>query len=240
MGSTEKRAIHIAGDSTAAPKGRAAAPETGWGMALPYYVPAVPVVNHARNGRSSRSFVERGGLAAVMETLGPDDVLVVQFGHNDAKVSAPERFTEPWTSYQEHLRLYVEAARRAGARPVLLTPVERRAFDPQGRAVPSHGEYPDAMRALAEQEGVPLVDVQQSSLALWDQLGSERTREYFLHTADGRRDDTHFGVAGASAVAQLVASGLVGAGLLVADDVVRLGCAVPESALERAVVDPNA
>ncbi|MFF2454531.1 rhamnogalacturonan acetylesterase [Isoptericola sp. NPDC058082] len=223
------RTVHLAGDSTAGPKSRAAAPETGWGMALPYYLDdAVAVANHARNGRSTRSFVAQGRLDAVARDLRAGDVLVIQFGHNDAKVEDPERHTEPWTSYTDHLARFVDVARAAGARPVLATSVERRRFDDAGRAVPAHGEYPDAMRALAAREDVPLVDVQRDSLALWDELGPERTLHFFFHADDGRRDDTHFNPPGAGAVARLVATGLLTAGVLADDEVRRLDEDVPD------------
>ncbi|MFI2101887.1 rhamnogalacturonan acetylesterase [Isoptericola sp. NPDC019693] len=224
------RTVHLAGDSTAGPKSRAAAPETGWGMALPYYLAeSVAVANHARNGRSTRSFVTQGRLDAVARDLRPGDVLVIQFGHNDAKVTDPERHTEPWTSYTEHLARFVKVARDAGARPVLATSVERRRFDDTGRAVPAHGEYPDAMRALAAREDVPLVDVQRDSLALWHDLGPERTLHYFFHADDGRRDDTHFNPPGAGAVARLVATGLLTAGVLSEHEVRRLDEDVPDA-----------
>ncbi|MGF0117318.1 rhamnogalacturonan acetylesterase [Promicromonospora sp. Marseille-Q5078] len=223
------RTVHLAGDSTAGPKSRAAAPETGWGMALPYYLDdTVAVANHARNGRSTRSFVTQGRLDAVARELRPGDVLLVQFGHNDAKFDDPERYTEPWSSYTEHLGRYLDVARAAGARPVLVTSVERRRFDDAGRALPAHGDYPDAMRELAAREGVPLVDVQRESLALWQDLGPERTLHYFFHAEDGRRDDTHFNPPGAGAVARLVAAGLVGAGVLDAAEVRRLDDEVPD------------
>lgn len=233
------RALHIAGDSTAAPKGVAAAPETGWGMALPHYLPGTEVVNHARNGRSSASFISLGHLDLVDAALREGDLLLVQFGHNDAKVEDPVRYTEPWTTYQESLRAHLEVARRHGAHPVLATSVERRSFDAAGRAVATHGEYPAAMRELARREGVPLVDVQAGSLALWQQLGPDETRRYFLHTPDGRRDDTHLSPLGAAAVARLVASGLVEVGVLGPDDVGRLDEDVPASRLTWADVDPN-
>ncbi|MFC8598002.1 rhamnogalacturonan acetylesterase [Isoptericola sp. NPDC057191] len=224
------RTVHLAGDSTAGPKTRAAAPETGWGMALPYYLAdGVAVANHARNGRSSRSFVTQGRLDTLVRDLRPQDVLLVQFGHNDAKADDPERYTEPWTSYTEHLRRYLDAARTADAQPVLATPVERRRFDDAGDAVPAHGDYPAAMRALARQEGVPLVDVQRASLDLWQELGPDGTLDYFFHADDGRRDDTHFNPPGAGAVARMVAGALLDAGVLAEDEVRRLDEQVPDA-----------
>ncbi|MFJ4623529.1 rhamnogalacturonan acetylesterase [Streptomyces sp. NPDC088812] len=223
------RTLYIAGDSTAAQKYADAAPETGWGMALPFFLHEdLPVANHAVNGRSSKSFVDEGRLDVVLASIRPGDFLLVQFAHNDEKTADPTRYTEPWSTYQEYLRLYVDGARARGARPVLLTPVERRRFDAEGNAVPSHGEYPAAMRALAEEEGVALIDVQALSLALWQELGVEGTKTYFNWT-ETEQDNTHFNPPGAIAVARLVASGLLHRRVLRPRDVRRLDEEIPDS-----------
>jgi lysophospholipase L1-like esterase len=218
----QRRTIFIAGDSTAAPKSAAKAPETGWGMALPFYLAdRITVANHARNGRSSKSFVDEGRLDAILAALREGDVVVVQFGHNDQKADDPARYTEPWSTYQEYLSRYLDGARERGAQPVLATPAERRRFDAAGNAYSSHGEYPAAMRDLAQRKGVPLVDVQRETLALWQKLGPEETTRYFLHTDDGRADNTHFNTPGAAAVALMVARGLLETGVLGHRDVRR-------------------
>ncbi|CAL9406850.1 rhamnogalacturonan acetylesterase [Streptomyces sp. enrichment culture] len=223
------RTLCIAGDSTAAQKYLSAAPETGWGMALPFFLHKDrPVANHAVNGRSSKSFVDEGRLDALLRVIRPGDVLLIQFGHNDQKISDPARYTEPWSTYQEHLRMYVDGARARGARPVLVTPVERRRFDAGGKALPSHGEYPAAMRALAAEEGVALLDVQALSLALWQELGAEGTKAYFNWT-ESEQDNTHFNPPGAIAVARTVARELVRARVLAPRDVRRLEDEIPES-----------
>ncbi|WP_030318515.1 rhamnogalacturonan acetylesterase [Streptomyces sp. NRRL B-3229] len=223
------RTLYIAGDSTAAQKYSDAAPETGWGMALPFFLHKdLSVANHAVNGRSSKSFVDEGRLDAILGLIRPGDVLLVQFGHNDEKSEDPTRYTEPWTTYQDYLRRYIEGARVKGARPVLATPVERRRFDAQGNAVTSHGEYPAAMRALAQDERVALLDIQALSIALWQQLGVEETKRYFNWTAT-EQDNTHFNPPGAIAVARLVAGELVRRRILSPRHVCRLDAEIPES-----------
>jgi lysophospholipase L1-like esterase len=223
------RTLYIAGDSTAAQKYSDAEPETGWGMALPFFLKKdLPVANRAVNGRSSKSFIDEGRLAAILGTIRPGDVLLVQFGHNDEKKDDPTRYTEPWTTYQDCLREYIEGARAHGARPVLATSVERRRFDADGNAQPTHGDYPAAMRALAEKERVALLDIQALSLALWQRLGVEETKKYFNWTAT-EQDNTHFNPPGAIAVARLVARELLRTRVLAPSDVVRLDEDVPES-----------
>ncbi|WP_217162818.1 rhamnogalacturonan acetylesterase [Streptomyces sp. AC512_CC834] len=228
-GGRHPRTLYIAGDSTAAQKYADAAPETGWGMALPFFLrKGLRVANHAVNGRSSKSFVDEGRLDVVLGAIRPGDLLLVQFAHNDEKDEDPARYTEPWTTYQDYLRMYVDGARARGARPVLATPVERRRFDAGGTAQPSHGEYPAAMRALARQEGVALLDVQALSLALWQRLGVEGTKVYFNWTAT-EQDNTHFNPPGAIAVARLVARELLRGRVLAHRDVRRLDEEIPES-----------
>ncbi|MDO0932110.1 rhamnogalacturonan acetylesterase [Streptomyces sp. DG2A-72] len=223
------RTLFIAGDSTAAQKYADAAPETGWGMALPFLLHKDrPVSNHAMNGRSSKSFVDEGLLDVILGAIRPGDFLLIQFAHNDEKTADPARYTEPWTTYQDHLRLYIDGARARGARPVLATPVERRRFDTAGNARTTHGEYPAAMRALAEREDVALLDIQALSLSLWQELGVEESKKYFNWT-ETEQDNTHFNPPGAIAVARLVVRELLRTGVLAARDVCRLDDAIPES-----------
>ncbi|MFF4351909.1 rhamnogalacturonan acetylesterase [Streptomyces sp. NPDC001530] len=224
-----QRTLYIAGDSTAAQKYADAAPETGWGMALPFFLhDDLVIANHAVNGRSSKSFIDEGRLAAILEVIAPGDFLLIQFGHNDEKSADPTRYTEPWTTYQDYLRQYVDGARARGARPVLATPVERRKFDADGNAVPTHGDYPASMRALAEDEHVALLDIQALSIALWQKLGVEETKKYFNWT-ETEQDNTHFNPPGAIAVARLVAAELLRRRVLAPRDVRRLDDEIPES-----------
>ncbi|MEU3935297.1 rhamnogalacturonan acetylesterase [Streptomyces sp. NPDC029044] len=222
--------LYIAGDSTAAQKYADAAPETGWGMAIPFFLhnSRLAVSNHAVNGRSSKSFVDEGRLKGILSVIRPGDLLLVQFGHNDEKREDPTRYTEPWSTYQEYLRMYLDGARARGARPVLATSVERRRFDAAGKALPTHGEYPAAMRALAAEERVALLDVQALSLALWQRLGVEETKKYFNWTAT-EQDNTHFNPPGAIEVARLVARELLRTRVLGPRDVRRLDERIPES-----------
>lgn len=232
------RTVHIAGDSTAARKYADAAPETGWGMALAFFLgPGLTVANHALNGRSSKSFIDEGQLAALLPGVRPGDLLLIQFGHNDEKTEDPARGTDPYTTYQDCLRQYIAAARARRARPVLLTPVERRRFAADGTARPTHGDYPAAMRALAAEERVPLLDMQARTLARWQELGPDGTEAYFNwlepgespNYPDGRQDNTHFRPAGAIEVARMTARALLDARVLAPYDLRRLGARVPEA-----------
>jgi lysophospholipase L1-like esterase len=211
--------IHVVGDSTASTYEASSAPREGWGQRLADAAGRL-VHNHAVSGRSSRSFIDEGLLDAVLERLQPHDLLLVQFGHNDSKDD--ERHTDVFREYAPMLRRYLVGARARGAVRVLLTPVERRRFDPAGRARSSHGGYPQQVRDVAAAEGVPLIDLTLLTRALWQQHGVEGSKALFLwlqpgvHAGfpDGEQDDTHLSSTGATAVAELVAEGLREAGLL--------------------------
>ncbi|GJF30702.1 hypothetical protein KNE206_34020 [Kitasatospora sp. NE20-6] len=208
--------VFVAGDSTASVYPEDVAPRAGWGQALPVFAtPRLAVDDRALSGASSKSFADLGLLDGILADLRPGDRLLISFGHNDEKTSDPARGTDPATTYPQYLRRYLDGARRRGALPVLVTSVERRRFDADGNALASHGAYPQAVRDLAAAEGVPLVDLQALSLALWQRLGPEATKEYFLwepagsaHYPDGVADNTHFQAHGAIEVARLVAGEL--------------------------------
>ena len=200
--------VFIAGDSTASAYPAERAPRQGWGMQLQHYLAdGVEVRNHAQSGRSARSFIEQGWLDAIATELGEDDVLLIQFGHNDAKVEDPARYSEPTGEYPRWLMRYVELARDRGATPVLVTPVARRKFD-GNQLLDTHGPYPQAVRELARREHVALVDLHGLSMDWLRGVGDAGSRPYFMHVpAQGQADDTHFSAAGARLVACLVAAG---------------------------------
>ncbi len=198
--------IFIAGDSTAAEYGPERAPQAGWGQALQSYLdPArFQVRNHAKGGRSTRSFIDEGRLDAIVAELQHGDVLLIQFGHNDAKLEDPSRYTDPASDYPRNLMRFVQAARDAGATPVLVTPVARLLYD-FGSLLDTHGRYTDAVKQLVAREQVALIDLNDSSSRWIRGLGEQGAKPYFLFVpAQDKADGTHFSVAGATAVACLV------------------------------------
>lgn len=206
--------IYIAGDSTASYYGEDRAPRTGWAQVLdPMFDKKITVQNHASSGRSSKSFIDEGRLDTILAEIDKKDYLFIQFGHNDSKSNDPARYTEPFTTYQSHLKEYIDGAREKGAIPVLLTPVERRGFTEDGQAKRSHGDYPEAMKQLGAEEQVPVIDMSEKSIDLYNQLGPEGSKDLFMWFAEGEHpnypegvsDNTHFQENGAKQIAELVA-----------------------------------
>lgn len=210
--------VHMIGDSTMADKPDPAHnPERGWGQSFPMFVDsAVQVKNYAVNGRSSKSFIDEGRWSTVLGALKTGDVVVIQFGHNDEKSEDSLRYAAPDGAYRDNLRRFVRESRAAGATPVLMTPIVRRQWSASGALTNSHGAYPDAVRAVATEMHVALVDMEQMTSGLLQKFGVEGSKALFVWTTEGqfpafpvaRQDNTHLSPDGAEEVAKLAARGL--------------------------------
>ena len=206
--------LYVIGDSTAAAYPDDRLPLTGWAQALQtYFAPDCAVVeDRARSGRSSKSFFDEGAWTPIREALKPGDYVFIQFGHNDQKADDPARYTDPKTTYREFLATYVEETRAAGAIPVLLTSINRNSWGDGGAFVDTFGDYPQAVRELANELGTPLIDLHRLTRERFEELGPERTRDLFLYLEkgespnypDGKEDGTHLCAEGAHEVSKLV------------------------------------
>lgn len=197
--------IHLAGDSTVAPGPLDDSGVAGWGAALHEYVD-LPVANRAIGGATTASFIAEGRWEATLDAVEPGDLVLIQFGHNDQK----EPTLDAEGGYRANLAAFVSAVRESGGSPVLLTSVERCLFDADGHLRVSHGPYPRAVRRLAHALDVPLIDLTVMTRWLYQHLGPDRSETLFGHRNpdDGSPDRTHFGAAGARAVAAYVAEEL--------------------------------
>lgn len=212
-----KRRIFLAGDSTVAYNDISTYPQAGWGQMIHLYLQDdIEVINHAKNGRSSKSFITEERLDKIDQEISEGDFLFIQFGHNDQKEDE-ERRTEPYTSYQEHLTKYIEVARAHQAVPVLVTSLYRRHFDENGMLKDQvHGEYPNAMKDLAEKLNVPCIDLCEKSRVFLAELGDAESKKLFMNLApneyvsciEGKEDNTHLKHEGALKIAGLVAEGI--------------------------------
>lgn len=202
--------IYTIGDSTMADKKPENYPEIGWCQVLESYLDeSVAVENHARNGRSSKSFIEEGRWQVVVDSLNPGDYVFIQFGHNDQKDYDSTRYTTPFGTYADNLKTFVKQSREKGAYPVLLTSIVRRKFGEDGRLVDTHGNYPDAVRQVAKRMDVPLLDLQKLTKEWVNSLGDEPSKEMYLwvlpgeNHPEGRQDDTHLSERGAQQIAKM-------------------------------------
>lgn len=208
--------LFLAGDSTMADKPLNGCPETGWGMVLPsYFNENIVIENHARNGRSTRTFISEGRWDFMLARVSKGDYVVIQFGHNDQSIQKTDRYTTP-EDYKKNLIKFVTEVRSKGATPILCTPVERRKFDEKGNFVDQHGNYPNLVRQVAKELNVSFIDMQHSSMDFIISKGEEGSKELFLHVGpgecskypEGKDDNTHFKPAGAMEMARFFVEGI--------------------------------
>lgn len=207
----KKVRIFLAGDSTISIKETKAYPETGWGMPFVHFWDStVTVVNKAKNGRSTKTFISEGLWQSIYEQMQEGDYAFIQFGHNDEAKEKLERYTTP-EEYKTNLMRFVNETRSKKANPVLVTPVSRRRFK-DTVAVETHEVYSKLVMEVAASLKVPLLDLDSKSRALYQKFGAEHSKLLFLQLApgehpnypEGKNDNTHFNELGARLIAQMV------------------------------------
>jgi lysophospholipase L1-like esterase len=202
--------IYLAGDSTVVDQYYE--PWAAWGQMLPrFFLPGIVVANHAESGETTRAFVGEHRLAKIMTTMKPGDYLFIQFAHNDMKPGAVSL-----DDYKKLLTDYIAQTRAKGATPVLVTPMNRRTFDDDGKIKNSFGEYPEAVRQVAADQQVALIDLNVMSKTLFETMGPEGTLKAFMHypansfpgQTEAISDDTHFNSYGAYELARCIVHGI--------------------------------
>ena len=208
--------VYLAGDSTVMTNGAGSFPQQGWGGRIgDMFLPGVTFNNRAIGGRSSKSFVDEGRLASILGVIKPGDYLFIQFGHNDV-YSDLKLHTDPFTSYKVYLGMYVDLSRQYGAIPVLVTPVGKRRYTSSGVFINDFVDRTTAMKQLALEKNVPLIDLNAKSIGFYNGVGVPATTDVFLWLAAGQypnfpngvSDIIHFQEYGASQLARLVVQGI--------------------------------
>jgi len=192
--------IFLLGDSTVCDQPRE--PYNSWGQMLTrFFKPGIAVANHAESGESLRSSLGAKRLEKVVSLMKPGDYLFIQYGHNDEKEKGEG--VGAFTTYKADLKKFVAGARERGGIPVLITPVQRRTFDQDGKITNSHGDYPEAVRQVAKEENVPLIDLNAMSKPLYEAWGVEPSKRAF---APG--DNTHHNNYGSYELAKCIVEGI--------------------------------
>jgi lysophospholipase L1-like esterase len=190
----------LAGDSTVAEN-------SGWGPAFAKLLASsAECLNFARGGQSSKSFRDSKNWQKTLDSK--PNYILIQFGHNDQPGKGPNRETDPKTTYPENLTRFVDEARAIGAEPILITSMARRTFD-NGKIRHDLEPYAEAVRKVAAEKKVPLIDLNARSIALLEKLGPEGSKPFDPVTKDGRPDHTHLSPKGGEVMALIVAEDLV-------------------------------
>lgn len=204
--------VFMVGDSTMADKPIRALPENGWGMQLQNFMNNNAIVkNYAANGRSSKSFINEGRWDSVYSKISTGDFVIIQFGHNDEKFKDSNRYTIPKTTYKQYLKKYITDTRDKGGIPILCTSIVRLKYNQKGKLENTHADYPQAMREVAKEMNVELVDLQKLTESKLNKIGQEKATNLYLvfgkneyvNFPEGKNDSTHLRVEGAKLVAKL-------------------------------------
>ncbi len=229
--------IFMIGDSTMANKKLDGEnQERGWGQMLPLHLQgAIRVDNHARNGRSSLSFIREKRWDKVRDMLRPGDYVIIQFGHNDEKVGNPKNYTVPGGTFDEYLTRFATETLERGATPILMNSIVRRNFprhvadykigdgwdymcyaNEGDTLVDTHGPYLESPRRVAEKLGVTFIDMNALTRDLVQGLGTVDSRDLYMwiparrypFCPKGKCDNTHLNIHGATVVSRLAADAL--------------------------------
>jgi lysophospholipase L1-like esterase len=212
--------VWVIGDSTANNQNH-----RGWADPFAAYFDAAKmnVINRARAGRSSRTFVTEGLWERVHTELKPGDFVLIQFGHNDgsppdqdrARGSLPgignesKEFTLPngtkevVYSFGFYMRRFIAETKAKGATPIVLSLTVRNIWK-DGKVERGSGNFGAWSAEIAKAEGVAFVDVTSAIADRYEAMGEAKVKAFFPE------DHTHTSPDGADLNASLVVAGLKG------------------------------
>lgn len=204
--------VFLCGNSTVTDQNKE--PWASWGQMIPrWFDDKVCFANYAESGERTTSFIASNRWAAVMERAKKGDYIMIEFGHNDEKDKGAG--SGAWYNFTYNLKRMIDEARKKECEVILVTPTARRMFR-NGRNANTHGEYPDAVKAVCQRENVPLIDLTAMSTAMYDAYGEEDSKRFLVHypantfpnQEKALADNTHFNTFGAYEVAKCVVEGL--------------------------------
>ncbi len=217
--------LYIIGDSTVQNgSGKGADALWGWGSFMNLFLDTskINIQNHARGGRSSRTFLTEGRWDAIMKSIKKGDYVLMQFGHNDGGELADtlrargtikgigeeseniynpiRKVDETVYTYGYYMRKYVNEVKSKGAIPIILSPVPRNQFNQKGKI--EKDQYGIWSQQVARQTGAYFIDLNKMVIKKYEKMGTEKVNAYFP------KDHTHTNEAGAMLNAEYVTEGI--------------------------------
>jgi lysophospholipase L1-like esterase len=210
----KKTTIYLVGDSTMCLYDESRFPQAGWGMPFAHFFNnLVEIQNHAKGGRSSKSFLDENRWQPIVDSLKAGDFVLIQFGHNDSANSKdhPNRYASP-EDYKKYMGKYINETKAKNASIILITPVTQRKYDENGELIKSHKVYCDAVLELGKTYNIPVIDLNTKSHELVETLGTQFSKNLYMifepgelpQFPKGLEDNTHFNDFGARKMAQIV------------------------------------
>ena len=192
-------------------------PWASWGQMIPrWFGPEVAISNNAESGLTAGSFLGSNRLDKILTMMKKGDYVICEFGHNDQKEKMAG--AGAWYNFSYYLKVFIDKVRAKGGNIIFVTPTQRRRFDDatHSKILETHGDYPDAMRAVAKREGVPVIELHDMTRTFFETLGYENSKKALVHypanTFPGQdkplADNTHFNPYGAYEIAKMVVMGM--------------------------------
>ncbi|MBQ9664923.1 MAG: rhamnogalacturonan acetylesterase [Bacteroidaceae bacterium] len=190
-------------------------PWASWGqMITRWFTDEVAVANYAESGETATSFIGAGRLKKIVSLMKQGDYIFMEFGHNDQKEKRPG--SGAFYNYAYALKQFVDEARAKGVTPIFVTPTQRRSFDKDGKIQETHANYPEAMRWVAKDLGVQIIELHDMTRTFYETLGVEGSKHALVHYPAGTypgqakafEDNTHFNPYGAYEIAKMMVEGM--------------------------------
>ena len=192
-------------------------PWASWGQMIPrWFGPEIAISNNAESGLTAGSFLGSYRLDKILTMMKKGDYVICEFGHNDQKEKMAG--AGAWYNFSYNLKVFIDKVRAKGGNIIFVTPTQRRLLDDatHSKILETHGDYPDAMRAVAKREGVPVIELHDMTRTFFETLGYENSKKALVHypanTFPGQdkplADNTHFNPYGAYEIAKMVVMGM--------------------------------
>ncbi|MBQ9641078.1 MAG: rhamnogalacturonan acetylesterase [Bacteroidaceae bacterium] len=204
--------VFLCGNSTVVDQDKE--PWASWGQMFTYWLTdQVAVANYAESGLTASSFYAQNRLKKILSLAKAGDFVFIEFGHNDQKEKAAG--SGAYYNFAHMLKTYVDQIREKGAVPIFVTPTQRRRFE-GNKIVETHGQYPDAMRFVAKDLGVELIELHDMTRTFFEALGVEDSKRSLVHYPAGTfpnqgkafEDNTHWNPYGAYEISRMIVKGI--------------------------------
>lgn len=206
--------VFLCGNSTVVDQAKE--PWASWGQMIPrWFDDQVCFANFAESGLTASSFIAQKRLDKIMSMIKKGDYVLCEFGHNDQKEKGPG--AGAYYNFSFALKKFIDMTRKAGATIIFVTPTQRRAWDTsKTKILETHSNYPEAMRAVAIREKVPVIELHDMTRTFFETLGYDNSTKALVHypanTFPGQTtalaDNTHFNQYGAYEVSKMVVMGM--------------------------------
>lgn len=217
--------LFVIGDSTGKIDNSEESGQYGWGQVLEEYVNTkkITVDNHAKAGRSARTFLDEGRWNVVYDALRPGDYVLIQFGHNDGgpintgkargelKGNTDEKqvmrmeasgINQGIYTYGWYIRKFCMDAIEKGATPIVMSITPSKWIDKETGKFARDTRYKPWAIEAAEQTGAYFIDLNEISAAKLEKLSQEKIDAHY------QRDHGHSSLEGAHRNAQSVVTGI--------------------------------